>query len=403
MSLYAYRAVHASGRVSRGEMAASNENELVHTLKESGLELIDAREKNTASLRFPFLNNKIPPRALAAFCLRLYDLLRSGISFPDAMRDVQASTDNPALADALAQISRAIANGKGIAASFALFPDYFSPVFVAIVSAGEKSGDMTRIFGFLSRYAEASAETGERLRRALRYPLFLLVVAGGAVGFMMTMVVPQIVQFLSGIEGQLPFATRVLVSFSVFVADYGALFLAGVLAVLLTLIGARTAYPTFAAKLDGLLLRLPIVGNVIAKTDIARFSHSFSVLFQSGSPAADCLRQAGATVDNRALRANIGNAERRVLDGASLSLALESVLPPFAIGILRTGERSGNLSKSLDDIAHAYDREAANAVDSFIGMLEPCLTLLIGGILAWTVLAVLGPLYGSLSALGGRI
>jgi len=403
MSVYAYRAVHASGRVSRGEMAASNENELMHALKESGLELIDAREKNKKALLFSFLKNKIQPRMLATFCSRIHDLLASGLSFPDALYDIQTSTECRAFADALTQISQSIANGKGIAASFALFPDIFPPVFISIVSAGEKSGDMTSTFAFLSRYAASNAETKERMRRAMRYPLFLFFVAGGAVAFMMTMVVPQIVLFLNGIEGHLPLATRILISASAFVAEYGLFFLATLLISVLALIIARKIYSPFALKLDGLLLRLPVVGDVIAKSDIARFSHSFSVLFRSGCPAADCLRQAGDTLSNRALCANVGKAEQNVLSGASLSRALENILPPFAVGILRTGERSGNLCKSLDDIAIAYDREAAAAVDSFIGMLEPGLTLLIGGILAWTVLAVMGPLYGSLSVLGGRM
>jgi type IV pilus assembly protein PilC len=403
MPSYTYRAVHASGRISHGEMAAVNENELVHTLKESGLELIDSREKNQNVLRYNFIRKGISPRTLAAFCSRLHDLLLSGLSFPEALHDVQTSADNRVLADALAQISQAIANGKGIAAAFSLFPNLFPPLFFAIIGAGEKSGDMTSIFDFLSCYAATDAKAKERVHRALRYPLFLFLIAGGASVFMMTMVVPQIVQFLNGIEGHLPLSTRVLVSFSAFIIANGLFILSGVLVAVCELIMARRVSPSFAKMLDGLLLRLPVIGNVIAKTDIARFAHSFSILFRSGCPAADCLKQAGEVLGNCALRARAEKAEQRIQEGASLSRALDGVLPSFALGILRTGEHSGNLCKSLDDIVDAYDRESTEATDSFIGMLEPCLTLLIGGLLVWTVLAVMGPLYGSLSVLGGRM
>lgn len=403
MPPYAYRAVHASGRVSRGEMSAANENELAHYLSQSGLELIDARETGKNNLRLSGTRRKIPPRALAGFCARMHDLLLSGIAFPDALRDAQAATENRALADALAQILRTITNGNGIAASFALYPRLFPPVFVAMIGAGEKSGDMTVIFRFLSRYADSAAETQERLRRALRYPLFLFFVAGGAVSFMMTMVVPQIAQFLASIDGHLPLSTRILLGVSKAFTDYGAVLCGGGLAAALALFVARKTIPALAQAMDGLILRLPVIGNVIAKNALARFARSFSILFRSGCDVPHCLRQAGETVGNRALRADIVAAEERVLAGTSLSLALDRVVPPFATGLLRTGERSGDLGKSLDDITLAYDREAQAATDHFIGLLEPCLTLAIGGILAWTVMAMLGPLYGSLSILGKRM
>jgi type IV pilus assembly protein PilC len=333
----------------------------------------------------------------------MHDLLLSGIAFPDALRDAQATTDNRVLADALLQISQTISNGQGIASSFALYPSLFPLVFTSIIGAGEKSGDMTVIFDFLARYAATNAQTQERLRRALRYPLFLFFVAGGAVVFMMTMVVPQIVQFLTSIDGHLPLATRILVFVSAAFTNYGIYTISGIIAAGILLFLACKTIPSFAAIMDGMMLRLPVIGNVITKTTLARFAHSFVLLFRSGCDLPHCLQQAGETVSNSALRIRIKDAQQRVIAGTSLSLALDGTFPPFAIGLLRTGERTANLGKSLDDITLAYDREAQAAVDTFIGLLEPCLTLMIGGLLAWTVVAVLGPLYGSLSVLGGRI
>jgi type IV pilus assembly protein PilC len=403
MPSYVYRAIHMSGRISRGQMAASNENELAHYLNESGLELINAREKTTRALHLNFPNRKTPPRVLAAFCTRMHDLLQSGILFPIALHDVAEATENKAMRDGLAQIFRAIANGSGIAASFALYPRLFPPVFIAMIGAGENSGDMSVIFNFLARYTDNNAQTQERLHRALRYPLFLFFVAGGAVAFMMTTVVPQVVLFLNGIQGHLPFTTRLLVALSAAFTDYGLFIAAGIGLCAFSLFTGRMIFPSFAVTLDALMLRLPFIGSVIAKTSLARFAHSFAILFRSGCEVPACLQQAQETVGNHALRANIESAALRVQSGASLSLALEGVMPPFAIGLLRTGERSGNLGKSLGDIAVAYDREAQAATESFIGMLEPFLTLAIGGVLAWTVMAMLGPLYGSLSILGGRM
>ncbi len=403
MPAFAYRAVHASGRVSRGEMSASNENELGHYLRQSGLELIDAREKKNSSLRFSFSRSRARRTEASELCARLSDLLQAGIPFADALNDVNPTVSSRVLADALTQISNAVADGKGIAASFGMFSGLFPPVLISIVAAGEASGDMAATFRFLSRLTKTRAETHERLRRALRYPLFLFLVAGGASLFMMTAVVPQIVQFLNGLGGRLPFATRALIATSSFIASYGPGLFASLIASTVAAFAARKISPSFALIFDRALLRLPAVGVIVLKTDIARFAQSFAILFRSGCDVSSCFEQANETVGNRALQSGIKDAAQRVHNGAALSSALEGVLPPFAVGALRVGERSGNIAKSLETIAESYNREAARAVDSFIGLLEPGLTLIVGLLLAWTVLATLGPLYGSLSVLGGRI
>ncbi len=403
MPSFAYRAVHSSGRVSRGEMTAANENELGHYLSQSGLELIEAQIVRTKVISNILGPRKIHPRLVAAFFSRMHDLLRSNLAFPEALSDVQQATDNRTLAEALAQISQSIANGKGLASSFALYPQLFPPVFTALIGAGEKSGDICGVFGILSRSATAMAQTHDRLRRALRYPLFLFLVAGSAVAFMMTMVIPQIIQFLSGLDSHPPFATKALIYISETLSAHGGslIFLAG--GFIFASFCLRKFYPPAAVMYDRLLLRLPVIGNVIKKTSIARFANSFCLLFRSGCDVPQCLRQARETIGNKGLSSSLVKAEESVVFGKSLSAALSGILPPLALGILRTGEKSGDLGKSLDDIAATYDREALEAIDNFIGLLEPCLTLIIGAILAWTVIAVLGPLYGSLSVLGGRM
>lgn len=399
MPSYSYRAVHASGRIARGELNAANENELAFSLTQSGLELLDAKEKTNGLLSF---SRKIDPRVLSAFCARFHDLLASDIAFPDALRDMQAATDNRVLADALTQISRFISTGKGLAFSFGMFPNLFSPLFIALLDAGEKTGDMARVFSFLRRYTANAAETRERLRKAIRYPLFLFFVAGSAVAFMLSMVVPQIIQFLNGIEGHIPYMTKLLISASDGFRNAALPLAIGTLILVLFLSIGRKYSTSVALFFDKISLRLPFLGNVIEKTEIARFAYSFSLLFQSGYTVASGLREARKTVANAHLSKELEAAEQRVLDGATLSGALSDILPPFATGLLRIGERTGKIGKSLDDIVASYDRETASAIDAFLGALEPGLTLAIGLVLAWTVLAVLGPLYGSLSVLGGQ-
>ncbi len=403
MPTFVYRAVGPSGRVVRGKMQAADENELAHYLEQSKLEVIDARENKDKKAGSGSLRLSFSRRVLAAFCSNVNELLKAGVEFPEALATIQASTSDPELGRALSQICGAMADGKGVASAFGAFPALFSPVFVALVAAGERSGDMVGVFGYLATMTQSDMETHRRLAKALRYPLFLLLTAGSAVVFMMAMVMPQVAIFLDGLGGTLPLASRVLVAVSQGAAAYGMpVFAALMLAVVLFFV-LRRFFPPFRAASDGVLAGAPVLGNIIVKTEVARFARSFSILFKSGCDAADCLALAGKVMSNMSLQHRAEDARVRLVHGAPLSLALERVFPSYALGVVRTGERSGNIAKSLEDIAHTYDAEAGYAVDTFIGVLEPGLTLVIGAVLAWTVAAVVAPLYGSLSVLGGRM
>ncbi len=400
MPAYKYRAVHASGRIAHGHIAAANERELTQHLGYSGLELIEAHARKETRSQFRW-RQRIAPRTLAVFSAQMADLLKAGVSFADALQDIIKSAENGILRDALTDIHRAINHGSRIAAAFALYPRLFPPVFTAILAAGETSGNLDGTFTQLTRYAETRARTQEQLRRALRYPLFLLLVAFGVTAFMMAMVVPQIIAFLNTIDSQLPVTTKILIAVSRIFAECWWMIILAAIVLAATLSLLRLASERAALFIDALLLRIPVLGGVVEKLALARFANSFAILFQSGVGILASLRSAKATLGNRALESALDGAEQQVRSGRSLSMAMTGILPPFAISMIRTGEKSGRLGKSLDDIAASYDREVADVTQRLIAMLEPALTILIGGILAWIFLAVLGPIYGSLSKLNG--
>ncbi len=275
----------------------------------------------------------------------------------------------------------------------------FSPVFIAILAAGERSGDLAITFAQLARYMESRARLNESLRRALRYPLFLLAVTVAVVSFMMTMVVPQIVMFLNSIGSDLPLATRVLIAASnLFSKAWWIILSVGAVALgVAALFLRRTVGPRRARNRRRLLLRVPVVGPVINKLMLARFVQSLAILIQSGVGIPESLQGARDTLGNRYLEAEVDEIGQQIQSGSALSTAMQKLLPPFAVRMLRIGEQSGQLGKSFNDIATAYDREAADALERLIGALEPALTLFVGAILGWIVLSVLGPIYGSLS------
>jgi type IV pilus assembly protein PilC len=400
MPAYSYRAVHTSGQMTRGQRQAANEWELAQHLNYAGLELVEARIKKETRASTRWCN--LSPRKLAVFCSQMADLLQAGVPFIESLRDITASYEAGFMRDALTDILRDINHGTHIATAFSSYNRLFPSVFIAILSAGEISGDLSETFTQLTRFAESRAKTTEQLRRALRYPLFLLFVAFGVVSFMMVMVVPKVISFLNTIDSELPVITRILITVSDLFAKVWWEFLLAIPLSAFLISFARANSEKAALTTDALLLRLPMLGGIIHKLALARFAHSFAILFQSGIGIVASLRSAKATLNNKALEAVIDDVVQQVQSGQSLSLAMTGTLPHFAVRMIRTGEQSGQLGKSLNDIATAYDREVTDVTERTIGMLEPALTILIGMLLAWTVLAVLGPIYGSLSKLGGQ-
>lgn len=396
MPAYSYRAVHTSGRVARGHLAAANESELAQNLGASGLELVWAQEKPEMPLRLHLIH-RVPPRALTIFCSQMADLLRVGVPFVDSLREITAATESGPLRDALNDITRSINHGSRVASAFARHARLFPAVFVSILAAGEASGDLARTFGHLTRYAETQARTRDQTRRALRYPLFLITIVFAVVVFMMMMVVPQVIQFLNSIDSELPVMTRLLIGVSEIFADTWWLMALGVLGIAIGIGILRHSSERTARVIDGLALHLPLIGPVLHKQALSRFMHSFAILYASGVGILGSLRSARATLGNRAMEAAVEEAEQKITAGQALSTALAGILPSFAVRIIRIGEHSGALSKNLNDIAEIYDREAADITERMIGTLEPALTIVIGGLLAWVVLAVLGPIYGSLA------
>jgi len=401
MPPYTYRAVHASGRIHRGQLVASNEDELHHFLRESGLELIEAKARRLSGSNVfrKVLRRGVSLHQRAMFCRQMADLLRAGLPFLQALQGIIESQPPGALRDKLEDMQRHVNQGSSIAAAFARHSGLFNPVVLAILRAGETGGDLVTTFGQIASYLQWQARFHEQLVRALRYPLFLLCLALGVTAFMMISVVPRVMDFLSSLSDELPFLTRILIGLSHAFVEGWWIVLSFVLVSGFLFTIARHCFESFALLSDRWLLALPGFGKTLSRLAIARFAQSFSLLLQSGVPLPHALQTARAVLGNRALALAAKNAEEHVLAGQSLSAATRELFPPFVTQIIRVGEQSGRLYATLEEVTRHYDAEARDVVERFIGALEPALTILVGALLAWVVLAVLGPVYSSLGLL----
>lgn len=402
MHAYHYRAVSITGSITQGQMTAADEQAVHDHVRQSGMELITLRRKTNYSAFLPSLpkrHHAASLLALESFSTHMRDMVRAGVPFIEALRSAIAACEAGTMRDSLNIIERAVGEGQSITQAFSEHSRVFPPLYQALLAAGLASGDLVTTFDHLVRYANSRAATQRHIRRALRYPLFLLVIVSGVTTFMMSMVVPAITQFLRTLDGTLPWTTRALIALSDSITALG--WLVPVLAIIggMALILARRLSTRWARPCDAALLRLPIIGTLIQRLALARFMQSLALLCHSNLGILASLREARGTLGNRALDNAWRDAEEQVRSGLSLSQAAAALVPPAFLRLIRAGEVSGQLTASLNDCATIAARELQESIDAFLALLEPALTILMGLMLAWIVIAVLGPVYNSLSLL----
>lgn len=399
MPQYNYRALNPAGRNIRGQIAAANDLDLYQRLRDIGLELVDFR---IARQRKAMLGSRVKNRDLVHLCLHLEQLSAAGVPLLDGLHDVRDSTPQGRLRDLLSEVAQDVAQGLPLSAAFGKHPRVFGAVFQSLIAAGEESGSLTESFQELVKHLRWTEAVGAKVRKAVRYPAFMLVVMLGVFMFMMTMVVPEVVGFLKSTGQELPALTLGLVATSGFVTQFWyAILLVPLLGVGGAAMLRQTSEP-FAYKLDRLLLRLPTLGPLARKIALSRFAHFFAVMFRSGVPILTCLETAQKVVGNRFLAEQTGVVRQAVQDGNPLSQGMRDSgeFPGLVVRMVRIGEDSGNLGETLENVTTFYDQEVNDSVDTLIAMIEPALTIVAGGMLLWVVLAVIGPIYDSFGKLG---
>ncbi|TAN52095.1 MAG: type II secretion system F family protein [Rhodospirillales bacterium] len=401
MPLFNYRAIDANGRSVRGQLNASNDLDLFQRLRDSGFELITSSEvgqNKLASLLAP----KIKHRDLIQMCVHLQQLNAAGVSLIEGLADVRDSTEQPKLRDLVSEIHSSVSEGKSLSQAFGGHPRIFGPVFTSLIEAGEESGNLSEAFLQLVKHLKWTEEVTTKIKKAVRYPSFMLVVIMGLFFFMMTMVVPEVIGFLKGTGQPLPGVTLALVATSDFVIEFWYVLLIMPIAILIAVRLMMQVSEEFRYRVHYLILRMPKIGEMIRKISLARFSHFFAVMFQSGVPILQCIETATKVVNNLCLTKSLENVLRTVQQGNAFSTALKNTgeFPSLVIRMVKIGEDSGNLSETLENVTSFYDNDVNDAVDGLIAMMEPMLTMVVGALMAWIIMAIFGPMYDSFSKMG---
>ncbi len=394
-SRYAYRALDAQGRSLRGVLHAMGEADLDRRLRESGLALVWCRPARGAG-------RPVPARDLLHLCLHMAHMLRAGVPLLTTLEEVEEATPPRRLRDAVADVRRAVRDGALLSQALAQHPRLFGPVMAGVVAAGERTGHLADSFDHLAVHLRWQEDLSRRVRKALRYPLFMLVVMTGVIALMVGFVVPQVSTMLAPLGQSLPPVTRALMGLATGVRA-GApwlLLVAGVGGGLLVFLARRL--PALAWRRDALLLRLPLVGRALHALALARFVHFLAVTYGAGIPLLEGLAIARGVVGNRAMDRALARAGAAVRGGTALSEALgeSGLFPRLVRRMVRVGEETGDLDGALAHVTAFYDREARDRLDTLVAVIEPTLTMVVGLLMAWIVVAILLPVYEAVHSMG---
>lgn len=402
MEKYKYRAINELGKPTRGVLTAANEKDLYTQLKGAGLELVSCSAVAQKPKIFNIIGrSKVGIRDLIQFFMHLRQMQAAGIPLLDCLADIRDTADNDNFRDVVLDMYRELSEGSSFSEAMSSHPKVFTNLHTSIISAGEENGDIQGACAQLISYLKWVDSMQSMVRKATRYPLLLLIAVVATVVVMMAFVVPQIVGFITTLDQDLPLATRSLIATSdFFVANWLT-----VISVLLIFVGSVFSLMKissgFAYQIDSLILRLPIIGELIRKINIARFSQTFGALFKGGIDVLKSLSAASNTATNQVIRQALEQVEEHVKTGDSLSeaLAKSGEFPTMVSRMVRVGEESGNLTEVLDQVSEFYTRDVDEEVQKVISMIEPSLTAILGGMILWIAVGVFGPIYSSFEGL----
>ena len=400
MPSYQYKAIDKTGRPARGGLDAVNEVDLELRLRRMGLDLITYKEIDRQAATFT-AGGRITRQDLVNFCFDMEQMARSGIPIIDGLRDMRDTMDNPRFREVLTVMTEDMEGGRVLSQCLATHPAVFDNVFVSLVRAGEQAGQLPQVFQNLAETLKWEDELISQTRRLLMYPALTLVVVIGVLMALLVFLVPQIAQLFKTMGMALPVQTRALLAVSSFVAQYWFIVLAVPVVALVVLAVAVRSNAKVAYLWDYTKLRLPVIGPILQKIIMSRFTNVFSLMYRSGITVLEAIKTSEEVVGNRVISDGLNRAGQQVSAGEGLTETFQNLgmFPPLVIRMLRVGENTGALDTALANVTYFYNRDVRDAVDKGLKMLGPVLTMVLGGMIAFVIWAVLGPVYDILGKL----
>ena len=392
MSAFEFTALDEIGRTRKGVLEGDTPRQIRQQLREQGLTPLSIDEV----IRPITQHRRVSVSAtdLALLTRQLATLVRSGLALEEALRAIAEQTEKPRLKSMVLAVRSRVLEGHSLADGLSNFPSVFPAVYRATVAAGEQSGHLDLVLERLAEYTENRQYIQQKTLLALFYPTLLSGVAILVVIGLLAYVVPQVVQVFEHIDQQLPWLTQALIALSDFLRNWG-IWLMLLLIIIISGLRYMLHFDKPLAIFHRLLLHIPLVSRLERGANVARFTRTLSILTESGVPMLEALRITSQVISNRPIQQAVAAATNKVREGSSLHSALQQsrLFPPMTLHLIASGETGGNLENMLERAAIMQERELETLIGVMLGLFEPLLILLMGGIVLTIVLAILMPIF----------
>lgn len=389
---YNWEGTDRKGMRVKGQIVGPSESTVKLALRRQGINPIRVNKK---SALFGGSGKRIKGQDISAFSRQLATMMGAGVPLVQALQIVGRGNPNPSMSRMIADIRTNIEGGHSLAESLSQHPIYFDDLYVNLVDAGEHSGTLETLLDKIATYKEKTESIKKKVKKALTYPTAVIIVAVIVTAILLYFVVPQFAALFQNFGGDLPAFTKMVVHLSDFVRkDWwvigGIMIIAGV-----AFTQAHKRSPTFRRFLDRMMLKLPVVGDILHKSAVARFARTLSTMFAAGVPLVEAMESVAKAAGNIIFTERILDMREKVASGQQLQLAMQQagIFPSMATQMVAIGEDAGALDSMCGKIADFYEEEVDNKVDNLSTLLEPMIMIILGVLVGGLVIAMYLPIF----------
>jgi type IV pilus assembly protein PilC len=391
-SVFTWEGTDRKGGKVKGELSGVNTALIKAQLRKQGINPTKVRKKGISLLG---AGKKIKPMDIALFTRQMATMMGSGVPLLQSFDIIGEGFDNPNMRKLVDEIKQEVAAGNSLANSLRKKPQYFDDLYCNLVDAGEQSGALETLLDRVATYKEKTESLKAKIKKAMTYPIAVVVVAVIVSSILLIKVVPQFQSVFSSFGAELPAFTQMVIALSEVLQAWWFIFLIGLFVIAFVLREAHRRSEKFRDSVDRGVLKLPIVGDILYKSAVARYARTLSTTFAAGVPLVEALDSVSGATGNVVFRNAVNKIKQDVSSGTQLNFSMRTtgVFPSMAIQMAAIGEESGSLDAMLDKVASYYEEEVDNAVDNLTTLMEPMIMAVLGVLVGGLIIAMYLPIF----------
>lgn len=396
MPEFNWEATSSTGDKKKGTMEAANPEAVHAFLRRQGLNPNKVKAKpKEIHISIPGFSEKVSDRDIVIFTRQFATMIDAGLPLVQCLEILAGQADNKTLGKTLSTVQSDVEGGAAYAEALGKHPKIFDELYVNMVAAGETGGILDTILNRLAAYMEKHMKLKKQIKAAMVYPLTIMGVAGGVIAILMIFVIPKFAAMFTGLGGELPLLTRIVIQMSDFAASYRMLLAIGGFFVFSFLFKRYYATVKGQRRIDGILLKAPVAGPLVRKVAVAKFTRTLGTMLSSGVPLLDALEICAKTAGNKVVEEAVFMTRESISEGRTIADPLEEtgVFPPMVVQMISVGEATGALDAMLNKIADFYDDEVDTAVGAMTSLMEPIMMVFLGGVIGFVVIAMYLPIF----------